>query len=79
MPRLRRESDPWDRYRVLIIGTMDVLEIDTTELAARMGVSRQTMACKLARPESLRLGDMRKLHRVLGIKADDARAALPVV
>lgn len=79
MPRIKNAHDPYERYKVLLAGTMQVRGIDNEDLARLMEVSRQTMAAKLDKPESMKLGFVRRLHRVLGIRAEDARAALPVV
>lgn len=78
MPRLRAERDAFARYRGLIFQCMWTLEIGVGELADRMGVSRQTMAKYISNPGRMGYDFMRRLHRVLNIPAEDARAALPM-
>ena len=78
MPRLKT-GDPFSNWRGLIMGRMfDNGRMTVTELADRVGVSRPTMRKYLNNPGAAPLDTVRKIHRVLGVRAEDAREALPM-
>ena len=78
MPRLRTERDPYEDYVGLILQRMRAEELDLTSLAERIGISRQTLRAYLRDPGSMRLDTVRKVHRVLGIRAEQARDRIPM-
>ena len=78
MPKLKRAFDPWDKYLMLVFGKMQILGYDRAELGRRMGCTYQTVSTKLKDPDKMSMAWVRKLNRVLGITADEARASLPM-
>ena len=79
MAKLKRPYDPYEKYKVLVHGKMDVLGLSCTMLAEKMDSSRNTMSKYLREPEQMSLGMLRRLNRILEIPAEEARAALPMV
>lgn len=78
MPKLKSERSPFERYLGLVLARMRAEGLDMTGLAAKMGCTRQTVSNYLADPGLMRLDWMRKMHRVLGIRAEEARELLPM-
>ena len=78
MPRLRDDRSPYEGYTGLILARMKALKLTIIELALRMDVSCTTMRTYIEQPGKMRLETMRKLHRILGIKAEDARREIPM-
>lgn len=78
MPRLRDDRSPYEGYTGLIMGRMKALHLSGQDLAVRMGVSITTMYTYINHPGRMRLETIRKLHRVLGITAEQARERIPM-
>ena len=78
MPRLRDERSPYEGYTGLIMGRMNALHLTGQDLAVRMGISITTMYTYIKHPGNMRLETIRKLNRVLGIKAEEARERIPM-
>lgn len=78
MPKIKKQYDPWERYRGAVLGRMVALDYGTEELAARMGISPPTCRRYIREPGTMQMDTMRKLNRVLDIEAEAAREALSV-
>lgn len=79
MPKLKPAYDPYEKYRVLVNEKMATQHMTRADLAYKLGCHRTTLSTYLDNPEKLTLGLIRKINRHLGITAEDARAALPMV
>lgn len=78
MPRLRTEQDAFYKYRCLVLGTASANGISKCELGGKVGVCPKTLNSYLENPGKMPLDIMRRINRILGISAEDARAALPM-
>lgn len=78
MPRLKTNRSPYEGYIGLVLARRRADGMTLEDLASACGVSPQTLRRRLAEPETISLGLVRKINRALGILAEDARAALPM-
>ena len=78
MPRLRQERSPYEGYTGMILGRMKGQGITIIDMAARLGVTPNTMSRYIKEPGGMRLDTIRKLHRILGIPAEEARDRIPM-
>jgi hypothetical protein len=78
MPKLKKQFDPWERYRGALLGRMFILGYGFAELASRMDVSVPTARKYVMNPGTMSLDDMRKANRILDIEAEEARGLLPM-
>lgn len=68
----------WEKYRGIIMSRMVEYDFSVQGLAIKMGISYPTMAKYLADPGSMTLDTMRRLNRILDIRAEAVREALAV-
>lgn len=78
MPRLRDERSPYESYAGLIMARMKAMHFSGQDLAVRIGVSVTTMYTYIKHPGNMRLETIRRLNRVLGIRAEEARERIPM-
>lgn len=78
MPRLRTEKDVYFRYRALVLGMAKANNMTKQELCGKIGVCPKTLNGYLSNPGKMPLDCMRKINRILGISAEEARAVLPM-
>ncbi len=78
MPKLRTPYNKYAKLQVLINGYMNAQGLNNTSLAAKMGCCHQTVANWRKDPSVIRLSELAKLCRILGIPAEELRAAVPV-
>lgn len=76
MPKLKKQFDPWERYRGAVVGRMLVLDYGLAELAGKMGISIPTARKYIKDPGCMSLDQMRQVNRILDIEAADARDLL---
>lgn len=77
MPKLKRPPDRYYNFKLLIRGSMAVHGVTQTEAADRLDMTQKTLRRRLNDPDSMTLGEMKKLASLLNIPADDMRAAIP--
>lgn len=77
MPKLKKPPDRYQKFRVLVRGTMADQRVTQTDVAGWFGCARQTVNYKLRSPDLLTLGELRTLSGKLGIPADEMREAIP--
>lgn len=78
MPRLINERSPYESYTGLILGRMRGQKMTIIDLASRMGVTANTMSRYIKSPGTMKLATIRRLHRILGIQAEEARERIPM-
>ena len=78
MPKLKKQYDPWERYRGAVVGRMFVLDYGLAELAGRLGISIPTARKYIKDPGCMSLDQMRQVNRILDIEAEEARGLLPM-
>lgn len=78
MPRLTNERSPYEGYTGLILGRMRGQKVTITDLAEKMGVTANTMSRYIRQPGTMKLATIRRLHRILGIQAEEARERIPM-
>lgn len=78
MPRLKKERSPYEAWVGMVLVRKKAEDKTFDELAAAVGLSRQALCRRLAKPETVTLELFRKINRALAIPAEDARKALPM-
>jgi len=78
MPRLRVKADPYERYVGMILARMKLCGYTQEDLASRLDVTRNTVQRYLKTPGVMQMDTVRRLNRILGLKAEDVRQALPM-
>lgn len=77
MPRLRKPVDKWDKMRVLLEGQRTITGMSYAEIAAKMNLSRTSVAKRFQKPEQFTLGELLIVSVVLGIPAAELFSAVP--
>lgn len=77
MPKTNIGKKRRDNLKELIIGRKEALGLSNIDLALKVGMSRVTLASKLASPsDCLTIGELKQLCRALDIPIEEARAAI---
>lgn len=76
MPKLKKPYNRNEDLQKLIYGSMGLMETRYQDVADVWGCCRQTATTKIKDPDTMTLGEARKLCRHLGITAEQFREAL---
>ncbi len=77
MPKLRSKPNPYEKLQILLMGKMQLLEMDQATLAAKVGCCDKTVGARLKHPERFTLDELTRYRRALDIPTDELRAAIP--